>query len=150
MKAMGRRRRWVLGRRIWRIWRWGLAAARARGKKGGRQKALDKEKTLRLYKLYDEVNGDGSRKYAIKEICEMMGISRSSVYRYLGQRRRRYKTNIGCRHLNGFSMPPPFLYYQEEVEVIRHGYILQQNPFVRSKVKKSLNAVNNVECLVGS
>ena len=64
----------------------GLAAARARGKKGGRQKTLDKEKTLRLYKLYDETNADGSRKYAIKEICEMMGISRSSVYRYLGAR----------------------------------------------------------------
>jgi len=64
----------------------GLAAARARGKKGGRRKTLDKEKTERLYKLYDETNTDGSRKYAIKEICEMMGISRSSVYRYLGQR----------------------------------------------------------------
>ena len=64
----------------------GLEAARARGKKGGRQKVLDEEKTLRLYKLYDETNGDGSRKYAIKEICEMMDISRSSVYRYLGQR----------------------------------------------------------------
>jgi predicted transcriptional regulator YheO len=36
--------------------------------------------------LYDETNADGSRKYAIKEICEMMGISRSSLYRYLGQR----------------------------------------------------------------
>ena len=64
----------------------GLAAARARGKKGGRQKMLDKEKTERLYKLYDETNVDGSRKYAIKEICEMMGISRSSLYRYLRQR----------------------------------------------------------------
>jgi len=53
------------------------ALARARGKKGGRQKMLDKEKTERLYKLYDETNADGSRKYAIKEICEMMGISRS-------------------------------------------------------------------------
>jgi DNA invertase Pin-like site-specific DNA recombinase len=64
----------------------GLAAARARGKKGGRRKVLDKEKAQRLYKLYDETNTDGSRKYAIKEICEMMGISRSSLYRYLGQR----------------------------------------------------------------
>jgi DNA invertase Pin-like site-specific DNA recombinase len=65
----------------------GLAAARARGKKGGRRKVLDEEKAQRLYKLYDEVNGDGSRKYAIKEICEMIGISRSSLYRYLGQRK---------------------------------------------------------------
>jgi DNA invertase Pin-like site-specific DNA recombinase len=64
----------------------GLAAARARGKKGGRRKALDEKKTRRLYKLYDEANADGSRKYAIKEICEMLGISRSSLYRYLGQR----------------------------------------------------------------
>ena len=64
----------------------GLAAARARGKKGGRRKVLDGEKAQRLYKLYDEANADGSRKYAIKEICEMMGISRSSVYRYLEQR----------------------------------------------------------------
>jgi DNA invertase Pin-like site-specific DNA recombinase len=64
----------------------GLAAARARGKKGGRRKALDKEKTQRLYKLYDETNADGSRKYAINEICEMMGISRSSLYRYLSQK----------------------------------------------------------------
>ena len=43
-------------------------------------------------------------------------------------------------------MSPPFFYYQEEVEVIRHGYILQQNLFVGSKVKIWLNAVNNVEC----
>ncbi len=64
----------------------GLAAAGARGKKGGRRKVLDGEKAQRLYKLYDETNGDGSRKYDIKEICEMMGVSRSSVYRYLGQR----------------------------------------------------------------
>ena len=64
----------------------GLAAARARGKKGRRRKALDEEKARRLYKLHDEANADGSRKYAIKEICEMLGISRSSLYRYLGQR----------------------------------------------------------------
>ena len=43
-------------------------------------------------------------------------------------------------------MSPPFFYYQEEVEAIRHGYILQQNLFVGSKVKIWLNAVNNVEC----
>jgi DNA invertase Pin-like site-specific DNA recombinase len=64
----------------------GLAAARARGKKGGRRRALDEPKRQRLYKLYDEVNPDGSKKYAIKEICEMMGISKSTLYSYLGQR----------------------------------------------------------------
>lgn len=64
----------------------GLAAAKARGKKGGRRRTLDDEKTQRLYKLYDATNSDGSKKYAVREICEMMGISRSTLYRYLGQR----------------------------------------------------------------
>jgi len=64
----------------------GLEAARARGKKGGRRKILNDEKTQRLYKLYDEANTDGSKRYAIKGICEMMDISKSSLYRYLGQR----------------------------------------------------------------
>jgi DNA invertase Pin-like site-specific DNA recombinase len=73
----------------------GLAAARARGKKGGRRKALDEEKAQRLYKLYDETNVDGSRKYAINEICEMMGISRSSLYRYLGQRGNFVSSKLG-------------------------------------------------------
>jgi DNA invertase Pin-like site-specific DNA recombinase len=73
----------------------GLASARARGKKGGRPKALDQERTQRLYKLYDETNADGSKKYAIKEICEMMDISRSSLYRYLSQREDFVSTNPG-------------------------------------------------------
>ena len=64
----------------------GLAAARARGKKGGRRHALDETRRQRLYKLYDETTPDGSKKYAVKEICEMMGISKSTLYTYLGQR----------------------------------------------------------------
>lgn len=64
----------------------GLEAARARGIKGGRRRALDEAKSQRLYKLYDEINSDRSKKYAIKEICEMLGISKSTLYTYLGQR----------------------------------------------------------------
>jgi DNA invertase Pin-like site-specific DNA recombinase len=64
----------------------GLAAARARGKKGGRRRVLDEARRQRLYKLYDEVNPGGSKKYAIKETCEMMGISKSTLYAYLAQR----------------------------------------------------------------
>ena len=64
----------------------GLAAARARGKKGGRRRALNAEQTQRLYELYDDINADGNRKYTIKEICEMMGISRSTLYSYLAER----------------------------------------------------------------
>jgi DNA invertase Pin-like site-specific DNA recombinase len=58
----------------------GLAAARARGKKGGRPKALNAKKTQLLYDLYD------SKKHTIKEICELVGISKTTLYDYLGQR----------------------------------------------------------------
>ena len=64
----------------------GLEAARARGKKGGRRKALNEDQIQRLYQLYDDTNSDGSKKYAIKELCEMMGVSRSTLYSYLGAR----------------------------------------------------------------
>ena len=58
----------------------GLAAARARGRLGGRPKALDKKKTALLYQLYDE------RKRTVKEICEMLGVSKSTLYSYLNER----------------------------------------------------------------
>jgi DNA invertase Pin-like site-specific DNA recombinase len=58
----------------------GLAAARARGRKGGRPKALDATKTQLAYRLYDE------KKHSIKEICEILGISRATLYAYLAKR----------------------------------------------------------------
>jgi len=64
----------------------GLEAARARGKKGGRRRALNEEQVQRLYQLYDDTDTDGQKKYTIREICEMMGISRSTLYSYLGTR----------------------------------------------------------------
>ncbi len=64
----------------------GLASAWARGKKGGRRRALDEKQVQRLYQLYDDTSPDGRKKHTIKEICEMMGISRSTLYSYLEQR----------------------------------------------------------------
>lgn len=64
----------------------GLNAARARGIKGGRPKSLDNEKTQRLYQLYDENDANGGKKYPIKAICEMLNISKSTLYSYLSQR----------------------------------------------------------------
>jgi DNA invertase Pin-like site-specific DNA recombinase len=63
--------------------RTGLKVARARGRKGGRSKKLDEEKTEMAYQLYD------SREYMISEICGLMGISRSTLYRYLNMRERK-------------------------------------------------------------
>jgi DNA invertase Pin-like site-specific DNA recombinase len=56
----------------------GLAAARARGRKGGRPRVLDDKKTVLARTLYED------KKTPIAVICATLGISRSSLYRYLG------------------------------------------------------------------
>lgn len=58
----------------------GLQVARARGRKGGRPKKLDAEKTRLLYRLYDE------QQRTIGEICGTLGISRPTLYAYLKER----------------------------------------------------------------
>jgi DNA invertase Pin-like site-specific DNA recombinase len=58
----------------------GLEAARARGRKGGRRKALDKKKRELLYKTYD------AKQHSVKEMCQMFGISKPTLYSYLRQR----------------------------------------------------------------
>jgi len=58
----------------------GLQAARTRGRKGGRPKALDAKKAKLLYQLYDE------KKHSVMELCDIMGISKSTLYTYLEQR----------------------------------------------------------------
>lgn len=54
----------------------GLSSARARGRKGGRpsKNKSDIEKALKLY---------NSKNYSLKEIKEMTGVSKTSLYRYL-------------------------------------------------------------------
>ena len=54
----------------------GLQAARALGRKGGRQ-PLDKSKVEMALLLYD------SRKYTIKEITEQTGVSKAKLYQVL-------------------------------------------------------------------
>lgn len=58
----------------------GLEAARARGRNGGRPKALDQRKVELAYQLYD------AKKQSIKEICQFLGISKPTLYSYLEQR----------------------------------------------------------------
>jgi len=55
----------------------GLQAARARGRKGGRPKSLNKDKQALAVKLYDE------KKHTVDQICEMMGISKPTLYKYI-------------------------------------------------------------------
>jgi DNA invertase Pin-like site-specific DNA recombinase len=52
----------------------GLKAARARGRLGGRPKALDAQKAELAQRLYDE------RVHTVKEIAHMVGISKPGLY----------------------------------------------------------------------
>ena len=56
----------------------GLTAARARGKLGGRPKKVDEAMQKKIIGLYN------SRELSVKEICEMVGISKPTMYKYIG------------------------------------------------------------------
>ena len=60
----------------------GLQAARDRGKLGGRPLALNDTKRNLLYRLYDE------RQHSIAEICEVVGVSKTTLYEYLRRRKQ--------------------------------------------------------------
>ncbi|MFZ2313423.1 MAG: recombinase family protein [Methylobacter sp.] len=59
----------------------GLDAARARGRKGGRPEALDAEKRKLLIELYEQ------KKTSINTLCEMMGLSKPTLYAYVKKAR---------------------------------------------------------------
>lgn len=65
----------------------GLKVARARGRFGGRPRKLDKNKTELMYRLYDE------KKHTIIEICQIIGISKPTLYAYLGRRPKKPKSH---------------------------------------------------------
>jgi DNA invertase Pin-like site-specific DNA recombinase len=55
----------------------GLTAARSRGRKGGRPKALTPRKAQQALTLYND------KQNTIDEICRTLNISRATLYRYL-------------------------------------------------------------------
>ena len=55
----------------------GLQAARARGRLGGRPKALNQKKQLIAQALYNDKSN------SIAEICKTLNISRATLYRYI-------------------------------------------------------------------
>ena len=54
----------------------GLAAARARGRRGGRPKGVDRKKQKAALALKHEGH------HSVREICEIVGISRNTFYKY--------------------------------------------------------------------
>lgn len=60
----------------------GLAAARSRGRIGGRP-AADSEKLELAFRMYD------AGTFSVAEVCEQSGVSRSTLFKYLQMRREK-------------------------------------------------------------
>jgi DNA invertase Pin-like site-specific DNA recombinase len=58
----------------------GLAAARARGRRGGRPAALTRDQVKTAQALYDQ------RDMIVAEIGQVLGVSRAAIYRALGRK----------------------------------------------------------------
>jgi DNA invertase Pin-like site-specific DNA recombinase len=63
----------------------GLTAARARGRKGGRPKALTAKQRNIAKELYE-------KRHPIVEICRTLKISKATLYRYIKPREREQKS----------------------------------------------------------
>ncbi|MGW5197382.1 recombinase family protein [Streptomyces spiralis] len=61
----------------------GLAAARARGRVGGRKQALKPRQVQLAQEMYDELGDDGKRKHTVQDIADELGVARTTIYRYL-------------------------------------------------------------------
>ncbi len=57
----------------------GLAAARARGRKGGGRFKMTPTKARQARAMYDEET------YTVQQIAETFGVSRGTIYRHLGE-----------------------------------------------------------------
>jgi DNA invertase Pin-like site-specific DNA recombinase len=57
----------------------GLAAARARGRKGGRRPKLSRDQVRQAQRLYDE------GEHTVQEIADMFGVKRGTLYGHLDQ-----------------------------------------------------------------
>jgi DNA invertase Pin-like site-specific DNA recombinase len=57
----------------------GLESARSQGRHGGRPRALDENKA----KLARRLKAEGE--HSVEEICSMLGVGRSTLYRYLSE-----------------------------------------------------------------
>ncbi len=58
----------------------GLAAARARGRKGGGRFKMTPTKARQARAMYDE------KTYTVQQIAETFGVSRGTIYRHLGEK----------------------------------------------------------------
>src|SRR4029453_13230079 len=63
----------------------GLAAARARGRTGGRRPRLNARQAATVRRMYEAVGADGKRQPPVAETAEAVGVHRTTVYDYLNK-----------------------------------------------------------------
>jgi DNA invertase Pin-like site-specific DNA recombinase len=63
----------------------GLAAARARGRTGGRRPKLSAAKVATVRRMYQATGPDGKRLHTAAEIAQTVGVHRITVYDYLSK-----------------------------------------------------------------
>jgi DNA invertase Pin-like site-specific DNA recombinase len=61
----------------------GLAAARARGRTGGRKPKLNDRQAATVRRMYAATGPDGKRQHTVAEIAAAVGVHRTTVYDYL-------------------------------------------------------------------
>lgn len=61
----------------------GLAAARARGRVGGRKPKLDARAQRTVKTMYAATGADGKRLHTVQDIADAVGVHRTTVYDYL-------------------------------------------------------------------
>jgi DNA invertase Pin-like site-specific DNA recombinase len=61
----------------------GLAAARARGRVGGRRRVLSPDAAKVARSMYAERGEDGKRAHTVQKIADVLGCSRGTIYGYL-------------------------------------------------------------------
>ncbi|WP_372371643.1 helix-turn-helix domain-containing protein [Candidatus Uabimicrobium sp. HlEnr_7] len=64
-----------------------MAAARARGRKGGRKRVIDDKTFQMALQLYKE------NKTPVTDICKSLGIATRTFYRYLDEHKQKIKQN---------------------------------------------------------
>lgn len=64
----------------------GLAAARARGRTGGRRPKLGAQQVKLAQQMYDAIGEDGKREYTVQQIATEFSVSRPTLYTYLDQK----------------------------------------------------------------
>ena len=82
----------------------GLAAARARGRTGGRKPKLNARQAATVRRMYQATGPDARRQHTVAEIAEAVGVHRTTVYDYLRELTRHHRTRL-IRIRAGTSLP---------------------------------------------